>query len=592
MAARCACWPAASRRRSRRPVTSLAATAFDKLSPSRAGRGTCCWRVTVRTRRGACRRNATLESLLRQNNVSADLTASVITSVRRVFNPRDLRANQTYVFTPDARRPVPRVPLSDRRRPAASRRLQGSAVERRSRVRRRGRAVPEGRSRSAASTRRSRRRTRRSSARSTPPARTSSSRCSWPRSSAARSTSTPTCSRAIASRCCSSACMRDGEFVGYGDVKAAVLAHERPADHGDSAIAGADGKTGWYDEQGRSLKRQFLKSPLPFEPRVTSRFSLPPRCIPCTAAIRPHLGVDYGAPVGTRRAWPSRPASSSSPGWAGEAGRMVRLRHAGGYETAYLHLSAFAPGIRAGARVEQGELIGRVGMTGIGDRPASRLPHLKNGTYVNPLAELSRMPPGEPIAARRACRRSCRSATRRSASYASASRRAGRDEPGRAASPSAGSRRCRVLFSVPRAATRAGGRRRASRPCRTTSSTPTKRARSPPDNPLSFLHVTRVGDRSAARRRIRTTRACTRRPCATSRSSSARRRSCMDDEPSLYFYRLRMGTHEQIGLAGLLLARRVRRGPHQEAREDAQGQGRRSHAAHDRSCARRRASCS
>ena len=100
------------------------------------------------------------------------------------------------------------------------------------------------------------------------------------------------------------------------------------------------------------------------------------------------------------------------------------------------------------------------------------------------------------------------------------------------------------------------------------------------------------GDRSAARRRIRTTRACTRRPSRNFEELKRAAPLVQDDEPSLYFYRLRMGTHEQTGLAGLLLARRVRRGPHQEAREDAQGQGRRPHAPHDRSCARRRASCS
>jgi murein DD-endopeptidase MepM/ murein hydrolase activator NlpD len=76
---------------------------------------------------------------------------------------------------------------------------------------------------------------------------------------------------------------------------------------------------------------------------------------------------------------------------------MVRLRHAGGYETYYLHLSAFAPRIRAGARVDQGQVIGRVGSTGLASGPHLDYRLRKNGTFVNPLSEHRRMPPGEPI---------------------------------------------------------------------------------------------------------------------------------------------------------------------------------------------------
>lgn len=75
---------------------------------------------------------------------------------------------------------------------------------------------------------------------------------------------------------------------------------------------------------------------------------------------RPHLGVDFGAPFGTAVNAVAAGVVVSAD-WSGEAGRMVKIRHAGGYETAYLHLSSFAPGIRAGARVDQGTLIGRAG---------------------------------------------------------------------------------------------------------------------------------------------------------------------------------------------------------------------------------------
>lgn len=188
--------------------------------------------------------------------------------------------------------------------------------------------------------------------------------------------------------------VRHGAFVGYGDVRAAVL------EQGGRRITafrftGSDDRPQWYDEDGRSLRRQFLKSPLPFDPRVTSRFSTN-RFHPVHGTRRPHLGVDYGAPYGT----PVKAVAAGVvevAGWSGEAGRMVRIRHTGGYETAYLHLSSFGPGIRPGARVDQGQLIGRVGQTGTATGPHLDYRIVKHGVYVNPLAELSQMPVGEPL---------------------------------------------------------------------------------------------------------------------------------------------------------------------------------------------------
>jgi murein DD-endopeptidase MepM/ murein hydrolase activator NlpD len=80
---------------------------------------------------------------------------------------------------------------------------------------------------------------------------------------------------------------------------------------------------------------------------------------------------------------------------------MVRIRHAGGYQTAYLHLSAYAPGLRAGARVAQGDLIGKVGSTGTATGPHLDYRIIKNGQYVDPIAEMKRMPKGDPIDASR-----------------------------------------------------------------------------------------------------------------------------------------------------------------------------------------------
>jgi len=191
---------------------------------------------------------------------------------------------------------------------------------------------------------------------------------------------------------------RHGEFVGYGRVIAAVLVNDGrrlPA----VLFADADGVDAYYDQEGRSLKRQFLKSPLPFDPRITSRFSFR-RLHPVHGNVRPHLGVDLGAPYGT-----SVKAVASGVvdfvGMNGEAGRMVRIRHAGGYQTAYLHLSAFAPGLHPGSRVTQGDFIGRVGSSGTATGPHLDYRIIRNGTYVDPIAELKKMPKGEAIAAGR-----------------------------------------------------------------------------------------------------------------------------------------------------------------------------------------------
>ena len=189
--------------------------------------------------------------------------------------------------------------------------------------------------------------------------------------------------------------IRDGQFAGYGELKAAVFVNEGRR---FTAIRSTDpnGQTAWYDEDGRSLKRQFLKSPLPFDPRVTSRFSTR-RFHPVHGRYRAHLGVDYGAPYGT-------PVLSVAngvvefAGWSGEAGRLVRVKHAGGYQTAYLHLSGFGPGIRPGVRVSQGQLIGRVGATGTATGPHLDYRIIRSGTYVDPVAEHRKMPAGEPIA--------------------------------------------------------------------------------------------------------------------------------------------------------------------------------------------------
>ena len=188
---------------------------------------------------------------------------------------------------------------------------------------------------------------------------------------------------------------REDEFSGYGDVVAVQFINEgRPVRAYRFTVPG-DSEPLYYDHEGRSLKRQFLRSPFNFEPRVTSRFSQR-RLHPVLGVHRPHLGVDYGAPIGTPVIAVST-ATVVSAGRSGGSGNMVRLRHNNGYETYYLHLSAFAPGIRNGARVTQGQMIGRVGATGLATGPHLDYRMRKNDTFVNPLLEHRRLPPGDPV---------------------------------------------------------------------------------------------------------------------------------------------------------------------------------------------------
>ncbi len=187
---------------------------------------------------------------------------------------------------------------------------------------------------------------------------------------------------------------REGRPSTYGVIGAAEF-------HNDGRVLRAirftppDAKPAYYDEQGRSLRRFFLKSPLKFDPQITSRYSLR-RMHPVLGTARAHRGVDYGAPTGA----PVVAVSSGivvSASYDNANGRMVRLRHPSGYQSYYLHLSAFAPGIRAGARVNQGQTIGRVGATGLATGPHLHYGLQRNGAWVDPVREHRNMPPGEPV---------------------------------------------------------------------------------------------------------------------------------------------------------------------------------------------------
>lgn len=148
-------------------------------------------------------------------------------------------------------------------------------------------------------------------------------------------------------------------------------------------FADADGKGAYFTPEGKNIRKAFLRSPLEFS-RITSGFSLS-RFHPILQKWRAHKGVDYGAPVGTR-------IKSTADGVVefvgnqGGYGRVAILRHQGRYTTLYGHLSAFAAGLKKGARVAQGDVIGYVGASGWATGPHLHYEFRINGMYQNPLA--------------------------------------------------------------------------------------------------------------------------------------------------------------------------------------------------------------
>lgn len=188
----------------------------------------------------------------------------------------------------------------------------------------------------------------------------------------------------------------NGQFMAYGPVQAAEFVNAGRALQA-MRFARADGTAGYFDRDGRSLRRFFLKSPLKFEPRITSRFSRS-RLHPVLKYARAHNGVDYGAPTGAPVVSVAAGVVSFA-GWTSGGGRTVRVRHTSGYESEYLHLSAIAAGVRVGARVGQGDHVGNVGRTGLATGPHLHYGLRRDGRYVNPITEHQNLPPGEPVPA-------------------------------------------------------------------------------------------------------------------------------------------------------------------------------------------------
>ncbi|MEW6109495.1 MAG: peptidoglycan DD-metalloendopeptidase family protein [Nitrospirota bacterium] len=172
----------------------------------------------------------------------------------------------------------------------------------------------------------------------------------------------------------------DGEFKKYGDIISAEFVNNNETYY--AYRFEHNGKKDYYDGEGKSLRKAFLKAPLSFR-RISSGFSRG-RFHPILKIYRPHHGLDYAAPAGT-------PVSAAGDGTVvfagrkGQYGKLIILRHRNGYRTYYGHLSGIAKSIRSGKKVDQGQVVGYVGATGLATGPHLHYEMRINNKPVNPL---------------------------------------------------------------------------------------------------------------------------------------------------------------------------------------------------------------
>jgi murein DD-endopeptidase MepM/ murein hydrolase activator NlpD len=199
--------------------------------------------------------------------------------------------------------------------------------------------------------------------------------------------------------------LANGTLVDYGRILAAEYnnaghAYRAILFHGPTgAPASAKATAGrpaleYYTPEGKSMKKAFLHSPLKFAAPITSHFSLH-RFHPILKQYRAHLGIDYGAPTGT----PVQTIGDGRVIFAGRKGgdgNLVKVQHSNGYTTYYMHLSRIA--VRPGQRVEQGQRIGLVGMTGLATGPHLDFRIERRGQFLN--FERLPLPPSDPVSRR------------------------------------------------------------------------------------------------------------------------------------------------------------------------------------------------
>ncbi len=172
----------------------------------------------------------------------------------------------------------------------------------------------------------------------------------------------------------------DGEIVMDGEILAAEFVNEGKT-YRAVRYENPAGKADFYTPEGVSLRKAFLKTPVQFS-RISSVFN-PKRRHPVLNTIRAHRGVDYAAPTGTK-VYAAGAGRVQFRGVKGGFGNVVEIAHAGKVVTRYGHLSRFAKGVGNGSKVEQGELIGYVGSTGLATGPHLHFEYIERGVYVDP----------------------------------------------------------------------------------------------------------------------------------------------------------------------------------------------------------------
>ena len=172
-----------------------------------------------------------------------------------------------------------------------------------------------------------------------------------------------------------------GQHMGWKDIEAAEFKRGNQIYQAFNYEDPESKRRGFFNSLGESLEKIFLKSPIKFG-RITSRFNRK-RFHPILQVNRPHLGIDYGAPVGT-------PIMAVGDGtvefasWSGGGGRVLKIRHNSTFTTAYKHLSRFSKGISVGKKIHQGDIVAFSGSSGLSTGPHLHFEFLKNGSFVDP----------------------------------------------------------------------------------------------------------------------------------------------------------------------------------------------------------------
>jgi murein DD-endopeptidase MepM/ murein hydrolase activator NlpD len=186
---------------------------------------------------------------------------------------------------------------------------------------------------------------------------------------------------------------QDGAYLHDGEILAAEFVNSGKV-YRAVRFVNEDGRVGYYAPDGKPMRKAFLRAPVEFT-RVSSGFN-PHRLHPILNLIRGHMGTDYAAPVGT----PVHAAGDGRVSFKGERGgygNAVVLSHGGNVATLYGHMSRFAKNIRVGSHVQQGEVIGYVGMSGLATGPHLHYEYLMNGVHKNP--QTVPLPGAEPLQA-------------------------------------------------------------------------------------------------------------------------------------------------------------------------------------------------